>query len=87
MSRKIRWAAFLIIMILTFVAGKDASAGCISNATNSLTCEDDGTNCYCSGSGGGGCSACFTRGGRGDGSWDLCYTDWVSGDEDCFYSD
>jgi hypothetical protein len=85
MSRNIRWAAFLIALILAFVAEKEAVAilFCIENPALGMTCNDQGLNCSCGGSGGG-CSSCF-HGGGGGGSSDCVY-DWATGDLDCIYS-
>lgn len=82
MSRTVRWIALLLALTVSFVAGNKASAGCISNQNSALR-EIEGQE-VCAGTGGG-CSACFSSGGRGSGSWDLCYYDWVTGDLNCTY--
>jgi hypothetical protein len=84
MSRKIRWAALLIALILSFVAEKEAVAiwACIETSTEGMICNDQGLDCSCAGSGGG-CSSCF-HGGGGGGSSECTY-DWITGDEDCVY--
>jgi hypothetical protein len=86
MSRNIRWAAFLIALMLAFVAEKKVGAiiFCIENSTNNMICNDQGLDCSCGGSGGG-CSSCFHGGGGGGGSSDCVY-DWATGDLDCIYS-
>lgn len=85
MSRNMRWAAFLFAMILTFGAVKEAPAilACIENPTMGYSCDRQGFNCACVGSGGG-CSSCFHGGGGGGGSSDCVY-DWDTGDLDCIY--
>jgi hypothetical protein len=85
MSRNIRWAAFLFAMILSFVAAKEATAilACVNSPTMGYSCDRQGFNCACFGSGGG-CSSCF-HGGGGGGSSDCVY-DWATGDLDCIYS-
>jgi hypothetical protein len=83
MSRKIRWAAFLIAMILSFAAEQKVLASCVNNSNSSMTCDESGSSCYCAGTGGG-CSACYSGGGGS--KWQLCYYDWNTGDLDCVYS-
>jgi hypothetical protein len=82
MRQTIRWGAFLFALILSFVAGKPASAICMDNAGLALVTIDGDATCAYSG---GGCSSCFTKGGRGGDSWDLCYYDWATNDADCTY--
>jgi hypothetical protein len=82
MRRMIRWFMVALILIVSVSAGKPASAGCISDPNAALSYIDGQETCAYSG---GGCSACFTGGRRGGGSWDLCYYDWNSGDLVCTY--
>ncbi len=83
MSRMIRLVVVLLVGILSFVsAGTKASAGCLNNRNSELTIIDGQEVCAYTGDG---CSACYTGGKRGNGSWDLCYTDWATGDMACTY--
>jgi hypothetical protein len=82
MSKKIRWAAFLIAMILSGVAKNEVLAGCITNRNSSMDCDSTGFNCYCAGRGDG-CSACTNIGNGG--GWSICYYDYHTGDMDCTY--
>lgn len=87
MSRNLRLAALLIALILSFVAEKAAMAVlfCVDNPTEDMTCNDQGLDCSCGGSGGG-CSSCHRGGvgGGGGGSSDCVYN-WVNQDFDCVY--
>lgn len=83
MSRKIRWAAFLIAMVLSAVAENEVLAACFTNHNSSMFCGDDGFNCYCAGHGDG-CTVCSNTGGGG-GGWSVCYYDWNTGDMNCTY--
>jgi hypothetical protein len=82
MSRKIRWSAFLMAMALSLVAENQVLAGCITNHNSSMSCGEDGSDCYCAGTGDG-CTVCTNIGGGG--GWSICYYDWNTGDMDCTY--
>jgi hypothetical protein len=82
MSRTVRWIALLFALTLAFAAGNHASASCITNHNSELSVIDGQEVCAYTGDG---CSACFSSGGRGPGSWDLCYYDWATGDLNCTY--
>lgn len=81
MIRIVRLAALSLVVTLSLVAGHQASASCVNNRNSSLN-EIDGE--YVCAYTGDGCSACYTGGPRGPGSWDLCYYD-ASGDLACTY--
>ncbi len=81
MRRRVRWAAFLVAMVLFAVAENKAMAGCINNRNSEMYCDASGNSCYCAGRGDG-CSACFNTGGGG---WSLCYYDVRTGDMNCTY--
>jgi hypothetical protein len=83
MSGTVRWGAMLFAVVLLLTANQPASATSCLDTRNSHLAEEDGES-FCGGTGGG-CSSCFTRDPRGDGSWDLCYYDWSSGDLVCTY--
>jgi len=87
MSRNIRWAAFLFAMILSFVATREATAilACIENPTMGYSCDRQGFDCYCAGSGGG-CTSCHHGGVGGGGGSSDCVYDWETGDLDCKYA-
>jgi hypothetical protein len=80
MSRKTQWSALLIALILSLATGTKASAYCIDSSDLTLA-EVDGD--YFCGYSGGGCSSCYAAGARGGDSWDICYYDWATTDEDC----
>jgi hypothetical protein len=82
MSRTVRLGAGLLAGALAIFASKSASASCVSSNNSSLTYIEGIATCANTG---GGCSACFTNGPRGDGSWNLCYFDYHTGDYDCTY--
>lgn len=84
MLRVLRCGVLLLVLILALAGVKPASAACIYNTSAGLYTIDGEVTCAYSG---GGCSSCFTRSPRGDGSWDLCYYDWLTGDIDCFSND
>jgi hypothetical protein len=83
MSRMIRLVVVLLVGVLSFLSvGNKASAGCLNNQNSSLQIIEGQEVCAGTGDG---CSSCYTSGGRGNGSWDLCYIDWATGDEACTY--
>lgn len=82
MSRKFRWKALLSAMILSLASVKPTSAGCINNPNSDMAVIDGQTVCAYTGDG---CSACSSTGRRGEGSWDICYHDWETGDLVCTY--
>jgi hypothetical protein len=82
MSRTVRLGILLLAGILSFVATHQASAACISSDNSHLAVIEGIETCAGTG---GGCSACFTSGRRGGGSWDLCYYDYHTGDLACTY--
>lgn len=83
MSRKIRWAAFMIAMVLSAVAANEVLAGCFTARNSSMICGSDGLSCYCAGTGDG-CSVCSNTGGGG-GPWSICYFDYHTSDMNCTY--
>jgi hypothetical protein len=83
MNRSRRWFALLIGVVLSIALGTvPAHAFCYDDPHSSYTFVDGSAVCAYSG---GGCSYCFVSGGRGSGSWDLCYYDWVTSDMTCTY--
>jgi hypothetical protein len=82
MSKTVRWSTLLLFLILSLTTGSPASAGCIENPNSDMSQIDGQTVCAYTGDG---CSACSSTGRRGEGSWDICYYDWDSGDLVCTY--